>query len=326
MKISESVRAAMVPDQNPMHPGFTSMYLVGTNGNQALTIDSGEAMERYQWFLRGYLAAIEKTEIGLTTITHHHRDHSGNLKWAKENLKTEVMVPESGKRLLRGMIPTVVRTHKGGDVIELDGGIRLDVIATPGHSVDSTSYYLEKEGVLFTGDTLLGSSTTTVGNLTTYMKSLQTLLALPNLKVICPGHGAIVNDPRERLQSYVDHRNEREQQIIRVLQNGRPMTSWDIMMEVYPKLSEGLRRGADGNVRQHLRKLTDEGVVKEYAGVPRKPPSKAKIQREHEHAKQDAALIRRAKALEAKMSREALRAQENPMAAQYVEPPRFEIS
>ncbi len=326
MKISESVRAAMVPDQNPMHPGFTSMYLIGTNGSQSLTIDSGEAMERYQWFLRGYLAAIEKAEIGLTTITHHHRDHSGNLKWAQAQLKTEVMVPESGKSLLRGMIPAVVQTNKGGDVIELDGGVRVDVISTPGHSVDSTSYYIEKEGVLFTGDTLLGSSTTTVGNLSTYMKSLQTLLALPNLKVICPGHGAIVNDPRERLQSYVDHRNERERQIIGVLQGGRQMTSWDIMMEVYPKLSEGLRRGADGNVRQHLRKLIDEGVIKEYAGTPRKPPSKAKIQREREHARQNTALIRRAKALEAKMSREALRAQENPMAAQFIEPPRFELS
>ena len=326
MKISESVRAAMVPDQNPMHPGFTSMYLIGTNGRQSLTIDSGEAMERYQWFLKGYLAAIERTEIGLTTITHHHRDHSGNLKWAQEQLKTEVMVPANGKSLLRGMIPTVVQTNKDGDVIELDGGIRVDVIATPGHSVDSTSYYIEKEGVLFTGDTLLGSSTTTVGNLSTYMASLQRLLALPNLQVICPGHGAIVNDPRERLQSYVDHRNQREKQILGVLQNGRAMTSWDIMVEVYPNLPTGLRRGADGNVRQHLRKLVDESVIREYAGTPRRPPSRAKIQREHEHAKQNAALIRRARALEAKMSREALRAQENPMAAQYVEPPRYEIS
>ena len=326
MKISESVRAAMVPDQNPMHPGFTSMYLVGTNGRQSLTIDSGEAMERYQWFLKGYLAAIERAEIGLTTITHHHRDHSGNLKWAKAELKTEVMVPWNGVPLLKGVIPADTSTNKDGDVIELDGGIRVDVIATPGHSVDSTSYYIEKEGVLFTGDTLLGSSTTTVGDLGTYMKSLQRLLDLPNLKVICPGHGAIVNDPRERLQGYIQHRNGREQQIVEVLQSGRALTSWDIMMEVYPKLSEGLRRGADGNVRQHLRKLVGDGLIKEYPGTPRKPPTKAKIKREREHAKVNAATIRRAKTLEVKLAREALRAQENPLARQYIEPPRYEIS
>ena len=62
MQISPSVRAAQVPDQNPMHPDYTSVYLVGPKGGQSLTIDSGEAMERYQWFLRGYLAAVEKAE------------------------------------------------------------------------------------------------------------------------------------------------------------------------------------------------------------------------------------------------------------------------
>ena len=80
MKISDSVRAAMVPDENPMHPDFTSIYLVGPEGRQSLTIDSGEAIERYQWFLKGYLAAVEQEEIGIAAITHHHSDHSGNLK------------------------------------------------------------------------------------------------------------------------------------------------------------------------------------------------------------------------------------------------------
>ena len=55
MQISPSVRAAMVPDENPMHPDFTSIYLVGPEGGQSLTFDSGEAIDRYLWFLRGYL-------------------------------------------------------------------------------------------------------------------------------------------------------------------------------------------------------------------------------------------------------------------------------
>ena len=53
----------------------------------------------------------------------------------------------------------------------MGGGVRLQVLATPGHSVDSLCYYLEDEGVLFTGDTLLGSSTTTVGDLGAYRRS-----------------------------------------------------------------------------------------------------------------------------------------------------------
>ena len=67
-----------------------------------LTIDSGEAIDRYQWFLRGYLAAVEKEEIAIATITHHHSDHSGNLKWAKEFLKADVTIPANGRPLLKG--------------------------------------------------------------------------------------------------------------------------------------------------------------------------------------------------------------------------------
>jgi hypothetical protein len=68
------------------------------------------------------------------------------------------------------------------------------------------------------------------------------LLELPNLKVICPGHGALVNDPRERLQSYVDHRNMRERQILEALEAGGPVTSWDIMLKLYPEIDKRLRR------------------------------------------------------------------------------------
>src|SRR5207253_10517910 len=82
MQVSPSVRAVQVPDDNPMHPVFTSIYLIGKNGGgEALTIDSGEAVDRYRWMLRGYLAATERAEIALAGITHFHLDHSGNLKW-----------------------------------------------------------------------------------------------------------------------------------------------------------------------------------------------------------------------------------------------------
>jgi hypothetical protein len=57
MLVSPNVRAVRVPDTNPMHPQFTTIYLVGQG--QVLTIESGEDMERYRWMLKGYLAAIE---------------------------------------------------------------------------------------------------------------------------------------------------------------------------------------------------------------------------------------------------------------------------
>ena len=327
MQISPSVRAAMVPDENVMHPDFTSIYLVGPPGGQSLTIDSGEAIERYQWFLKGYLAATAQAEIGVATITHHHADHSGNLKWAKQFLNAEISIPAGGRRLLKGRIPRQVNQLADGDALDMGGGVRLQVLATPGHSVDSLCYYLEDEGVLFTGDTLLGSSTTTVRDLGEYRRSLERLLELPNLQVICPGHGKIVNDPRERLQMYVDHRNMREQQILQVLEGGKQLSSWNIMLQVYgDDIDTRLRRAADGNVRSHLAQLVEEGRISEHEGKPKRAKGKGQIERDIEHVRERDRVIIQAKRLEAAQRRKAIREQENPPSAQWSKPPQYELA
>lgn len=326
MQISKSVRAAMVPDENPMHPDFTSIYLVGDKGQQSLTIDSGEAIDRYQWFLKGYLAAVERAEVGIATITHHHADHSGNLKWAKEMLNAAIAIPANGRKLLKGRIPAKVDTLKDGDVIDLDGGVRVQVMATPGHSIDSLCFYIEEEGVLFTGDTLLGSSTTTVWELASYRKSLERLLGLPNLKVICPGHGKIVHDPRERLQMYVNHRNMREEQILGALDGGGAISSWDIMLQLYPDIDKRLRRAADNNVRSHLTQLADEGRIKVYPGKPRRSKPASEGSKDVEHARQRDLVIKQAKKYESERRRDEIRMQENPPTAEWKEPPRYELA
>lgn len=326
MEISDSVRAVMVPDENPMHPDFTSIYLVGPERGQSLTIDSGEAIDRYQWFLRGYLAAIEHEEIGVAAITHHHSDHSGNLKWAKQFLDAEVAIPARSRRLLTGRIPREVRQLEEGDELDLGSGVKVQVLRTPGHSVDSLCYYLEDEGVLFTGDTLLGSSTTTVWDLGLYRQSLQRLLALPNLKVICPGHGKIVEDPRERLQMYVDHRNMRERQILEVLKEGEALSSWEIMLRLYPDIDTRLRRAADNNVRSHLAQLADEGAVVEHPGKPKRARSAKQRERDVEHVREQDLIVKKARRIEAARRRREIRMQENPPSEQWTRPPRYELS
>jgi glyoxylase-like metal-dependent hydrolase (beta-lactamase superfamily II) len=203
--------------------------------------------------------------------------------------------------------------------------VRLRVLVAPGHSVDSVCYYLEDEGVLFTGDTLLGSSTTTVGDLGAYRRTLAQLLALPHLKVICPGHGALVNDPRERLQSYVDHRNMRERQILDALKGSGAQTSWDIMLALYPEIDKRLRRAADNNVRSHLRQLEEEGRISAYPGKPKRPGA-ARAARDVEHAKERQRVIKLGEKYAAQERRALIRAQENPPTGEWVEPPRYEAN
>ncbi|HZU75359.1 MAG TPA: MBL fold metallo-hydrolase [Dehalococcoidia bacterium] len=327
MQISPSVRAVQVPDENPMHPVFTSIYLVGKDGGgEALTIDSGEAVDRYRWMLRGYLAATERAEIALAGITHFHLDHSGNLKWMREALKAEVLVADEAKPFLEKderLPEDGLRPLRPGQVIDLDGGVRVQTIFTPGHSPDSLCYYIEDEGVLFTGDTLLGSSTTTVHDLAAYRRSLKRLRELPKLEVILPGHGEVVRDPRERLQMYIDHRDQRERQILAVLAEGGVMTSWDIMLKIYGDINPRLRRAADGNVQAHLRQLEQEGRLNAYAGVPKEkaPPTPEEVA-EHERREN---IKKEAEKIEKEERAAAIAAQENPPDDEWIERPRYEL-
>lgn len=325
MQVSANVRMVPVPSESPMHTGLTNIYLVGTG--QVLAIDSGEAMDSYKWMLRGYLAATEQAEIALTAITHHHFDHSGNLKFVNELLHSDVMVHALGVPLMKGKLPDekAVRIMQDGDVIDLGNGMRPRVIFTPGHSVDSVSYYLEEDGVLFSGDTLLGNSTTTVQNLASYRQSLKTLSELPNLNVILPGHGQVVHDPRERLLDLIKHRSMRDRQILETLEAGGPQSAWDIMMKVYPEnLDKRLRRPAARNVQTHLDQFMQEGRLAEVPGK-RRTPNADKVKREKAKAKAQDKLISEAKKLEKDRVSAAARAQEMPPTAEWSRPPRYEI-
>lgn len=325
MQVSDAVRMVAVPEEEPMRPSSTNIYIVGEG--QALTIDSGEAIDKFRWMLRGYLAAIEQAEIGLAAITHHHFDHSGNLKHVNELLGAEIAVPDNGVKLLRGRLPSEddVRTLDDGATIDLDNGVKVQVFTTPGHSVDSLCYYIEEDGVLFTGDTILGVGTTVVGDINAYRASLQRLLELPNLRILCPGHGPLIHDARERLELYVNHRRMREDQILEQLQSGEPRTSWQIMEAIYgDSIDKRLRRAADGNVQAHLESMVKSGVVSRSRGERRKP-SPASAARERLKQRERNALIRKAKRYERENQRRAIARQESAPTEVWKTPPTYRL-
>ena len=325
MQVSDAVRMVAVPEEEPMRPSSTNIYIVGEG--QVLTIDSGEAIDKFRWMLRGYLAAIEQAEIGLAAITHHHFDHSGNLKHVNELLGAEIAVPDNGVKLLRGRLPSEddVRTLDDGATIDLDNGVKVQVFTTPGHSVDSLCYYIEEDGVLFTGDTILGVGTTVVGDINAYRASLQRLLELPNLRILCPGHGPLIHDARERLELYVNHRQMREDQILEQLQSGETRTSWQIMEAIYgDSIDKRLRRAADGNVQAHLESMVKSGVVSRSRGQRRKP-SPTSAARERLKQRERNALIRKAKRYERENQRRAIARQESAPTEVWKTPPTYRL-
>ena len=89
-------------------------------------------------------------------------------------------------------------------------------IHTPGHTTDHLCYWLEEEHALFSGDTVLGQGTTEFEDLYDYLNSLKLILDL-SPKVIYPGHGPVVENPRETLEHYISHRQQRNEQILAAL-------------------------------------------------------------------------------------------------------------
>ena len=122
-----------------------------------------------------------------------------------------------------------VQPFRSGAEIGPSDGVRLQGIHTPGHSVDPVCYYLESEGVLFTGDTILGASSTTINDLGAYLDSPQALRDLPNLQLMCPGHGPVIQDPVAYIDAYIQGRHARERQILDVLVQTPELTTWEIM-------------------------------------------------------------------------------------------------
>jgi endoribonuclease LACTB2 len=324
MQVSPHVKAVQIPETNPMHPQFTTIYLVG--GDQALTIDSGADEERFRWMLRGYLAATEKAEIALCALTHFHFDHSSNLRWICEEFEASACISQdTADRLTEKQLPDEpTRGLSDGGYVDAGAGARLQVLHTPGHSPDSHCYYLEDEGVLFTGDTILGGTTTSVQDLSSYMESLSRLRSLPNLRVICPGHGPIIDNPRQLIDQYIEHRRERERQVIAALSDAEAQTSWQIMESIYTDLDPRLRRAADGNVRAHLSKLEKEGRLKVHAGKPRERSAQELAQAEAQE-RERLEVFRKADEQREQARRRALFMQENPPIQEWLEPPRFDL-
>jgi glyoxylase-like metal-dependent hydrolase (beta-lactamase superfamily II) len=323
MQVSPSVRAVQVPETNPMHPQYTTIYLVGRG--QVLTIDSGDDEDRYRWMLRGYLAASEKAEIGQAALTHFHLDHSSNIRWLCDEFGARALISRDTAARLDGRLPPHADDVSEGDELSPGGAVRLQVLHTPGHSPDSLCYYIEDEGVLFTGDTILGGATTSVNDLSDYMLSLRRLRNLPNLRVICPGHGPLIDEPAAYIDGYVAHREQRESEIVGQLSSGEALTSWQIMERLYQDVDPRLRRMADRNVQSHLAKLEKEGRLTVHAGKPRRPSEAEQAQAAAAATERDE-VLRRAGEYREQARRRALFLQENPPTEEWLEPPRYELT
>jgi glyoxylase-like metal-dependent hydrolase (beta-lactamase superfamily II) len=246
-------------------PG-TNTYVVGRR--EPVLIDTGAGIPEYLSLLEACLAEKGVPAPSRVILTHRHVDHMGGVVQLRERfpgLSVAKLIHRDGA------LPEPIEPLRDGDVIHADGAT-LVAVYTPGHASDHLCYYLVEERALFTGDLVLGGSTTVIpagdGDLHDYLASLRRLLALP-LGRIYPAHGPVIEDGPGKIREYIEHRMMRERQIVSALEDG--LETIPAMVErIYADVEERLHRVAAQSVESHLRKLEREGRVAEHV-VPGAP-------------------------------------------------------
>lgn len=245
----------------------TGTYVIG-KGNVAV-IDPGPMLPDHIEALKSSLAGETVTHI---LITHTHMDHSpaaAPLKayWGAPTYgygphgagKKEqgVQVEEGGDMEFE---PDVSVRH--GDIIEGDGWT-IECVYTPGHTSNHMCYALREESALFTGDHVMGWSTSVVsppdGDMTQYMESLELLLERDD-EIYWPTHGTCIEDVHSYVRAFIDHRLEREAQILGCLEQGYTRIP-DMVPVMYADVDEKLYGAAARSVLAAMLRMIDTGQV-----------------------------------------------------------------
>ncbi len=286
-QVSPLIRRIIANNPSKYSYRGTGTYIVG-HGDVAV-IDPGPALDEHRDALA---AALDGERVRAILITHCHSDHSPLAAWLRESTgaptiafgphglvaadeeddddetetESDITVKES---IDLAFVP---------DVRAVDGGIvasardwTMRAVFTPGHTSNHMCFALDEERALFTGDHVMGWSTTVVsppdGDMLAYMNSLRKVIDRSD-RILWPTHGNPVTDPQPFLRSYLAHRLEREAQVLaRVRNDVRTIDA--IVKLLYSNVREELHKPAGRSVLSHLVKLVADGAVAvDGGGVP----------------------------------------------------------
>ncbi|KAH9918402.1 Metallo-hydrolase/oxidoreductase [Epithele typhae] len=252
----------------------TNTYLLGER-NPYILVDTGEGKDTYAPLLQEALLDPAREHdtsvprISDIVLTHRHHDHTNGLP------SIPLPTPNTGlSTLLSSFTPdSFAPSPSGAPLHDLADGdtlpvtsssptpATLRVLHTPGHTPDSLCLFYAPDRALFTADTVLGQGSSVFEDLGPYMRSL----AAMTYTRLYPGHGPVVEDGLVKVETYLKHRVEREEQIVRVLQaegereEGRSVE--EIVATIYARYPKDLWGPAAHSVGLHLTKLLEDGRV-----------------------------------------------------------------
>jgi glyoxylase-like metal-dependent hydrolase (beta-lactamase superfamily II) len=239
----------LAPNPSPMTLDGTNSWVIAEPGSPAVVVvDPGPDDEGHLRRVLGAACAGDR-HVAQVVLTHGHPDHSAGAARFAELSGAPVAALDPAHRLGS-------EGFTAGAVLDV-GGCELRVVATPGHTADSLSLLLTADGALLTGDTVLGRGTTVIaadGSLGDYLRTLDELRSLADdagLRVLLPGHGALLRDPAAVLDYYIAHRRERLDQVRAALAAGA-RTPAEVVAIVYVDVDRALWPAAEMSVRAQL--------------------------------------------------------------------------
>ena len=265
--VAPGIRRIVANNPGPFTFRGTGTYVVGEG--EVAVIDPGPDLAEH---VDALLAGLSGEKVTHLLITHTHRDHSP----AAAAVKAATGAPTYGFGPHAGGRRGEAGVEEGGDwdfkpdVTVKDGdeiagpGWRFEAVHTPGHTSNHLCFALPDQGILFSGDHVMGWSTSVIappdGNMAAYLASLDKLLPR-NDSVYWPTHGPAITEPSAHVRAFIAHRRDREAGIVECLSGG--IGRVDAMVErLYVGLNPNLNRAAGRSVLAHLIDLVSRGIVK----------------------------------------------------------------
>lgn len=224
-------------------------------GPKRLLIDTGEGKPTWLQSLKNVLKE-EQASVDQAILTHWHPDHVGGVE--------DLLQAFPKASVFKNQPSNKQHDIRNGQTFATQGAT-LRAFHCPGHTTDHMAFVLEEENAMFTGDNVLGQGTAVFEDLATYMDSLNRMQHEVSGRAY-PGHGPVIEDGKSKIQEYIKHRHEREQQVLQVLGSKREdgTNTWgsmDMVKVIYKDYPENLHAPAEKGVLQVLDKLKKEGKV-----------------------------------------------------------------
>jgi hydroxyacylglutathione hydrolase len=261
------------------------------DGAEAAIIDAGFGDDESFNKRMEVLGNLGGAKLKYIIITHHHYDHSSGAHRLREATGAQIVVhkdeetlllnpdlssadieiPEDQKEARERAKQWLAEAAKAtpdvrvedGDVLNV-GSLRLRCVHAPGHTAGHLCVLLEGDNLLFAGDNVLGVGTAAIsppphGDMAEYIRSLRKMQSL-DAAILLPGHGPAVKEPNRKLQELIDHRHQREEQIVDLVAKGKRDVK-SLLKAIYPELDKRLMGMAQGQVLSHLHTLQSEGKL-----------------------------------------------------------------